>query len=240
MTISAPSNLGPVLSAKNLYRFFHAGNEETQALRGVSLEVSPGDVVAISGPSGSGKSTLLACLAGLDEPDGGMVSVSGEPLSRRPEQDRAALRARSIGMLFQSNNLLDHLSVKGNIEFAQRLLGRPNRDRAARLLSDLDLTGRAAARPSELSGGESARAGLAVALANDPALLLADEPTGELDSATAALVIDLLLDRAISGTAVVIVTHSAAVARAATREIHLRDGQIDTSADNGERVLAQA
>ena len=129
MTISAPSNLGPVLSAKNLYRFFHAGNEETQALRGVSLEVSPGDVVAISGPSGSGKSTLLACLAGLDEPDGGMVWVAGEPLSRRPEQDRAALRARSIGMLFQSNNLLDHFSVKGNIEFAQRLLGRPNRDR---------------------------------------------------------------------------------------------------------------
>ena len=240
MTISAQNNSEAVLSAKNLYRFFHAGNEETAALQGVSLEVSPGAVVAISGPSGSGKSTLLACLAGLDEPDGGMVWVCGEPLSRRPEQDRAALRARSIGMLFQSNNLLDHLSVEGNIAFAQRLLGRPNRDRAAQVLSDLGLTGRATARPSELSGGESARAGLAVALANNPAVLLADEPTGELDSATAALVLDLLLDRAISGTAVVIVTHSAAVARAATREIHLRDGQIDTSTDDRQRVLVIA
>ena len=113
-----------VLDAHDLYRFFHAGDDETLALRGVSLAVKAGELVAVTGPSGSGKSTLPACLAGLDDPDGGMVYIAGEPLSRRPEPERAAMRARSIGMLFQSNNLFDHLTVRRNIELARDLRDR--------------------------------------------------------------------------------------------------------------------
>jgi putative ABC transport system ATP-binding protein len=215
------------LEAESLYRFFHAGDDETLALRGVSLELAPGELVAVTGPSGSGKSTLLACLAGLDEPDGGVVRVAGERLSRRPEEDRARLRARSIGMLFQQANLVGHLSVDGNVALAQRLAGHtdgaPQREE---ILERCGLGPRAHALPRRLSGGELARAGLAVALANDPAVLLADEPTGELDEATARRVLGLLRERAGDGAAVLIVTHSAHVAAAADREIRLRDGTV--------------
>ena len=175
-----------ILDARDLYRFYHAGDEETLALRGVSLTAAPGEFVAVMGPSGSGKSTLLACIAGLDEPDGGVVHIAGERMSRRPEAARAAVRARSIGMLFQSGNLLAHLDVAGNILLAQELAGRADADVALAILESVGLGARAHARPEQLSGGELARAGLAVALANDPPLLLADEPTGELDSATVA------------------------------------------------------
>ncbi len=214
------------LVARDLYRFYHVGDDETLALRGVSLAVEPGEMVAVTGPSGSGKSTLLACLAGLDEPDGGMVLVAGEPMSRRPETERAALRARQIGMLFQSNNLFDHLTVAQNIAVARRLApsGR-SATRRRDLLARLDIEPRAHARPSQLSGGESARAGLAVALANAPAVLLADEPTGELDRASSDTVLGLLRDHTDAGMAVVIVTHSRTVAHAANREIRLLDGR---------------
>ncbi|MEA2228857.1 MAG: putative transport system ATP-binding protein [Solirubrobacteraceae bacterium] len=215
-----------VLEAESLYRFFHAGDDETLALQGVSLALEPGEIVAVTGPSGSGKSTLLSCLAGLDEPDGGMVRVGGERLSRRPEEERAAVRARRIGVLYQQANLVGHLSVDANVALAQRLAGTDDADRRALVLERCGIAGRATARPSQLSGGELARAGLAVALANDPAVVLADEPTGELDSETAERVLDLLRDRAGSGAAVLIVTHSPDVARAADREIHLRDGRV--------------
>ena len=218
--------MAPVLEARSLYRFFHAGDEETLALRGVSLAVQTGELVAVVGPSGSGKSTLLACMAGLDEPDGGTVLVAGERLSRRPEPERAALRARRIGLLFQSGNLLDHLTVLQNVALAQRVAGRPDRDRVAALLDALGLAGRAGARPAELSGGETARAGLAVALANDPSLVLADEPTGELDAGNEARVLDLLEARAAAGGAVVVATHSPAVAMAAGRTVRLEDGRV--------------
>src|SRR6476659_6350157 len=115
--------MAPVIEADRLYRFFHAGEEETLALRGVTLVVEPGELVAVTGPSGSGKSTLLACLAGLDEPDGGMVRIEGRPMSRRSETERARLRAQHVGMLFQSTNLLEHLSVTDNIVVAQQLVG---------------------------------------------------------------------------------------------------------------------
>jgi putative ABC transport system ATP-binding protein len=218
--------MAPAVDASGLYRFFHAGEEETLALQGVSLTVGRGELVAVVGPSGSGKSTLLACLAGLDEPDGGRVMIEGERLSRRPEPERAALRAGRIGVLFQSGNLLDHLTVAENVVLAQRVAGRPNPARAAGLLEALRLARRADARPGELSGGEAARAGLAVALANDPAVVLADEPTGELDSASEAQVLDLLWDRAARGGAVVVATHSPAVAAVAARTLHLRDGRV--------------
>jgi putative ABC transport system ATP-binding protein len=215
------------LEARDLYRFYHAGDDETLALRGVSLEVDAGELVAVMGPSGSGKSTLLACLAGLDEPDGGMVRIDGEPLSRRTEETRAALRARSIGVLFQSGNLLDHLTVAENVHVARRLARTLRTLRpVADLLGDLGIGDRAHSRPSRLSGGELARAGLAVAVANDPSVVLADEPTGELDHATASRVIALLRARADDGAAVVVVSHSAEIASASDRVIALHDGRV--------------
>ncbi|HTC80706.1 MAG TPA: ABC transporter ATP-binding protein [Acidimicrobiia bacterium] len=216
----------PVLEARELYRFYHAGGEETLALRGVSLTVDAGEIVAVVGPSGSGKSTLLACLAGLDEPNGGSVLVGGEVMTRRPEPERAGLRARRIGMLFQSANLLETLTVGGNVTLAMRLTGTPEAGRRAALLADLGLSARIGAYPAELSGGEAARAGLAVALANDPVLILADEPTGEVDGPAEATVLSLLRTRTQAGAAVVIVTHSPAVAAAADRTVALLDGGV--------------
>jgi putative ABC transport system ATP-binding protein len=218
--------MSAVLEAHDLYRFFHAGDDETLALRGVTLGIDSGEIVAITGPSGSGKSTLLACLAGLDEPDGGMVTVAGHAISRRPEVERAALRARLMGVLFQSRNLLDDFNVGENIAIAQRIAGRHDTRATAELLERLGLAQRGRSLPRTLSGGETARAGLAVALANNPAAILADEPTGELDSETARSIVDLLRERAHGGAAVLVVTHDAAMAANADREIHLHDGSV--------------
>jgi putative ABC transport system ATP-binding protein len=214
------------LEARELYRFFHAGDDETLALRGVSLAVAARETVAVVGPSGSGKSTLLHCLAGLDEPDGGSVRIHGERLSRRPERERARLRARSIGILFQTANLVEHLDVTENVALAQRFARGHDRRRPRDLVASVGLAARGHGLPGQLSGGELARAGLAVALANDPRILLADEPTGELDSETAETVVDLLRARAFAGCAVVIVTHSPAVAAAADRVVELVDGRV--------------
>ncbi|MDA0161650.1 ATP-binding cassette domain-containing protein [Solirubrobacter ginsenosidimutans] len=215
-----------ILEAERLYRFYHAGDEETLALRGVSLAVDAGELVAITGPSGSGKSTLLNCLAGLDEPDGGQVRIAGERLSRRPEAERARVRAARVGLLFQHANLVGHLSVARNVTLAQQLNGTPDPARRDRVLERCAIAARARARPSQLSGGELARAGLAVALANDPPLVLADEATGELDEATASGILALLRAQADAGVAVVVITHSPAVAAAADRELRLHDGEL--------------
>jgi putative ABC transport system ATP-binding protein len=215
-----------ILDARDLYRFYHAGDEETLALRGVSLSAAPGELIAVMGPSGSGKTTLLACIAGLDEPDGGVVEIAGERISRRSEASRAAVRSASIGMLFQSGNLIPHLDVEGNVLIAQEIAGRPDRGLARAILASVGLDGRVRALPEQLSGGELARAGLAVALANDPPLLLADEPTGELDSATSDGIVALLLARAAAGCAVVAATHNERLADAAHRTVRLIDGRI--------------
>src|SRR5215813_4105341 len=181
-----------ILKARNLYRFYHSDDEETLALRDVSLRVSAKEMVAIVGPSGSGKSTLLACLAGTDEPNGGEVRILGERITRRPEPQRAAVRGRSLGFLFQSDNLIEHLTVEDNVLLPMRLARKKNEQRLRTLLDALDLIHRRKAYPGQLSGGEAVRAGLAAALAADPKILLADEPTGELDAATEAWVLDLL------------------------------------------------
>jgi putative ABC transport system ATP-binding protein len=215
----------PALEARSLYRFYRAGDEETLALQGVSLTVQGGEFVAVTGPSGSGKSTLLACLAGMDNPDGGSVRIAGQRISHRPETERARIRARHIGMLFQNANLFEHLTVAQNLSLVRYLpqraaIGRPD------VLTLLGLSERAAAYPSRLSGGELARAGLAMALANAPAALLADEPTGELDSVTESQVLDLLVDAAGRGTAILVASHSPAVAAAAARVVRLDDGRV--------------
>ncbi|CAN5567298.1 ABC transporter ATP-binding protein [soil metagenome] len=216
-----------LLEAENLYRFFHTGDEETLALQGVSLTLDRGETLAVTGPSGSGKSTLLACLAGLDDPDGGSVRIAGERISRLGEERRAAIRARSIGVLYQQSNLMGHLSVEQNIALAQHYAGAGDAVAWRReLLEMCGVAHRSHARPLELSGGELARAGLATALANDPAVVLADEPTGELDSTTAEQILALLAGRARSGSCVVIVTHSRELAAEADSIMTLRDGRV--------------
>ncbi|GAA3634301.1 ABC transporter ATP-binding protein [Microlunatus ginsengisoli] len=215
------------VDARELYRFFRSGEEETLALRGVSVGAAPGQIVAVQGPSGSGKSTLLNCLAGLDEPAGGVVRIAGERISHRPELERSRIRSRRIGILLQHRNLLPHLSVRANIALVQHA---PRRHKPAKtpdeLLAQVGLSARSAARPATLSGGELARAGLAVALANDPDVILADEPTGELDGTTELQVLQLLADHADHGTAIVVVTHSAPVARIADLVVTLVDGRV--------------
>lgn len=215
-----------VLEASELYRFYHAGDDEVVALRGVALTLDAGEFTALRGPSGSGKSTLLACLAGLDEPDGGVVSVLGERMTRRPEPVRARLRARHFGMLMQSGNLFDHLTVRANIGLQMEISGHDRPGEIDDLVGGLGLDGLADALPAHLSGGEAARAGLAVALAAKPQILLCDEPTAEVDAATEQLVINRLIENCRSGAAVLVVTHSAALAARADRIINIRDGGI--------------
>lgn len=216
----------PAVQAQSLYRFFRTGDEETLALQGVSLAVERGEVVAVVGPSGSGKSTLFACLAGLDEPSGGSVHIAGHRISHQPEAVRARLRARHIGVLTQTGNMFEHLTVRANVVLAQSLAEQRPVVAVDDLLHSLGLAGRAGAYPSQLSGGELARAGLAAALANDPEVLLADEPSGELDGETERKLIALLTDRASAGVAVLIASHSPAVAAVADRRISLFDGQV--------------
>ena len=211
------------LQAFELYRFYHVGDDETAALRGVDVEIERGELVALMGPSGSGKSTLLACLAGLDEPDGGHVEVMSQRLSRRPEAVRARLRARHIGVLMQSGNLFDHLTVAANIALQIRLSGKSD---PGSLLLRLGIGERADALPCQLSGGEAARAGLAVALAADPDVLICDEPTAEVDAETEGRILDFLDERRRAGCAVLVATHSAVFARRADHVLNIRDGRI--------------
>jgi putative ABC transport system ATP-binding protein len=217
---------GAAVDAVNLYRFFHTEDDEVLALRGVSLEVDHGEFIAVVGPSGSGKSTLLMCLAGLDEPDGGHVRVAGRMMTRRPEPERARLRAEAVGVLFQADNLVGHLDVDGNLATAQRLAGHVDVEARGQLLERMGLLPRRGALPPELSGGESVRAGLAVALINEPHVVIADEPTGELDSVTEQRVLELLAGEAKRGRAVIVATHSEAVAAEAHRVVQLVDGQV--------------
>jgi putative ABC transport system ATP-binding protein len=214
------------LEAFDVYRFYHAGEEETLALRGVSLYVDAGELVALMGPSGSGKSTLLACLAGLDEPDGGYVRVMGRRLTRRPEEERAARRAAEIGILLQSGNLFEHLTVEENVAFQMYLARKVNPGRVDDLLHQVGLRDRRRAHPSRLSGGEAARAGLAVVLAAAPRVLLADEPTGEVDADAEASILGVIEAQRDAGSAILVATHSTALVARADRTIRLLDGRI--------------
>jgi putative ABC transport system ATP-binding protein len=216
----------PVLKASHLYRFYHAGDEEVFALRGVSLDVASGEFVAVTGPSGSGKSTLLNCIAGLDDPDGGSVAIAGERISRTPERLRARLRAGRMGIMMQSGNLFAHLSVLDNVRLQQRLSGRERLPAPDALLGEVGLGHRRNALPEALSGGEAARAGLAVALSVRPSLLVCDEPTGEVDEANETTVISLLKRAQADGAAILVATHSLSLAGKADRILQLDDGAV--------------
>jgi putative ABC transport system ATP-binding protein len=215
-----------IIEAFDLYRFYHIGEEETLALRGVSLHVEAGEIVTVMGPSGSGKSTLLNCLVGLDEPDGGHVQLMGKRLTRRPEAERAAMRAAEIGILLQSRNLFEHLSVNDNMCLQMRLARKFDKQRLSKLIDQVGLHDRRYALPSQLSGGEAARAALAVALSTEPKVLLADEPTGEVDAETEKQILDLLEAHRRDGGATLIATHSDALAAHADRIVRLLDGRV--------------
>ena len=216
----------PVLEATGLHRFFRRGGEEVAALRDVSLTLFAGEIVAVVGPSGSGKSTLLNMLAGLDDPDGGSVRVAAHQLSHESPDAQARLRGELIGVLTQTSGLVEHLDLLENLRLAAsfRATASPSSELRA-LLEDVELGKHAHARPSTLSGGETARANLAVALVGGPRLLLADEPTAEVSTAEETALLHLLRALQPVDGATLLVTHSPGVARAADRVIHLVDGR---------------
>ncbi len=214
-----------LLEARELYRFYHSGDEEVKALRGVDVRIEPGEMVAFIGPSGSGKSTLLMCLAGLDEPDGGEVLVIGERMTRREEKFKTELRSRAMGIMLQTNNLFAHLNVTQNVNLSQVVFGDSDKDWAKAIVERLGIAARANALPAELSGGERARAALAVALARKPKILVLDEPTGEVDANAEVVILDVLHEHCIGGGAVVVATHNEALAKKASRVLPIKDGK---------------
>jgi putative ABC transport system ATP-binding protein len=222
--------LGPALEARGLYHIYREADVETIALRGAGLTLEPGTWTSVMGPSGSGKSTLVYVLAGLIEPSGGAVVVDGEDLTRLPPPARARWRRQRVGVVLQRDNLHPLLNVAENVELPLRLEGRGRNEIRARvdqLLSEVGLDDRRRDRTGQLSGGESQRAAIAIALAPQPQVLLADEPTGELDESSAAGVLDLLATlKARDGASVLTVTHNPQVAERADRRLIMRDGEI--------------
>ena len=214
------------LVLKDVFRIFRTGPVETVALRGASMQIDAGEFVALVGPSGSGKSTLLHVAAGLDEASAGTVEVAGERFTGLDEEALLRLRRRLVGVVFQRDNLWTHLTALENVALPGRLAGRKDAaERSRQLLDELGLAGRARNRPSELSGGEQQRVAVAAALINEPVLLVADEPTGELDRASEALVLDVLeTARHEHGCALMIVTHSEEVAARAGRVVRMENG----------------
>ncbi|MBZ0089915.1 MAG: ABC transporter ATP-binding protein [Thermoanaerobaculia bacterium] len=218
----------PLLQVTALTRRLPSGDRVLTLLDSVDLEVRRGEMVAILGPSGSGKSTLLSLAAGLDRPTSGEVSIDGQPLSELNEDRLALLRRHKIGFVFQSFRLLGHLTAAENVALPLELLGRSDADRrATELLERVGLADRRHHLPVQLSGGEQQRVALARAFASEPALLLADEPTGNLDRATGERILELFRELHRAGeTASVLVTHDVEVAKLADRRIHLRDGRV--------------
>jgi len=215
------------------------GGDATPAVDGVSMQIAPGESVAVMGPSGSGKSTLLNMIAGLDRPTSGTVTVAGERIDRLSETGVARFRRRQVGMIFQFFNLLDDMTVLDNILLPAQLAGLPTakaRARADELLTALRIEPQRNAYPARLSGGQRQRVAIARALVNRPALLLADEPTGALDTATGQEIGELLVNLNSSGQTLVLVTHNPDLAaRYAARVIEIVDGRVASDAATGAR-----
>jgi len=221
---------GHLYKLDNVSRTFRVGSQEVRAVDGIDLEVGRGEFVAVQGPSGSGKSTLLQLLGALDKPTGGSLSFDGKELTKLGQGDLTKVRSRDIGFIFQSFNLIPTLTAEENVELAMVPLGLNHgkrRARGAELLEQVGLASRSKHLPSKLSGGEQQRVAIARALANEPRVLLADEPTGNLDSQTADEVVGIL--RKLSqerDVTVIIVTHAEEVASRATRRLRMRDGKL--------------
>ncbi len=229
MTAPSMRDARPIVEVRDLARDYPMGDEIVPALRGVSFTVEQGEYAAIVGPSGCGKSTLLNLLGVIDRPTTGTVTIAGERVDALTDARATDFRLRRIGFVFQRFYLMQALTARENIELPLAeagLRGVARRDRARTLLEYVGLSRREGHRPSQLSGGEQQRVAIARALANEPKLLLADEPTGELDARTGAEMIALFQRLNADGTTIVVVTHDEDLARAAKRVIHMRDGSI--------------
>lgn len=229
MRVPEPTTVGASLWVRDVFKIFKTQEIETVALRGANLEVKSGEFVAIVGRSGSGKSTLFSLLAGLSEPSAGRISIDGRDITNLPELDRSRLRRDRIGVTFQSGNLLPFLTALENVELPLEFAGNARAgNRAKKLLEEVGLSARQSSMPAQLSGGEQARVALAMALANNPGLLLADEPTGELDTQTGEEIMRMLerLNRE-RGMTVLVVTHNPELAARARRRIRITDGVLE-------------
>jgi putative ABC transport system ATP-binding protein len=238
------ADTGPLVRVESVSRSFQVGSQTINALKDVSFEVQSGEFVAVIGRSGSGKTTLLNVIAGLDRADSGHVYIEGHDVSAMSDSQLTELRRHKLGFVFQSFGLLPLLSAYENVEVALRIAGAPIRERGRRARELLDLVGlgrRSHHRPYELSGGEQQRVAIARALANRPTLLLADEPTGELDSSTATQIFQLLQDViAEEGVTIITTTHDRLVMEKAGRVIELADGELQTGPTYFERDRKEA
>jgi putative ABC transport system ATP-binding protein len=232
-----------MIEVRNLTKTLTSGAQKIEILRGIDLTIHKGEVLAVEGPSGSGKSTLLGLLAGFDSPTSGSIKIDGEEITSLNEDQLALLRGKKLGFVFQSYNLIPTLTAEENVALPLELRGDANKPqgRARELLSSVGLETRLSHYPVQLSGGEQQRVALARAFACSPSLLLADEPTGNLDSATGSLVLEMLLKLNRSqGATLVIVTHDPALSRMTNRVVRLRDGRIISDAANPETPVEQA
>ena len=232
----------PILVASAVTKVYRTAALEVPALRGIDLAIQRGEFLAVMGPSGCGKTTLLNCLSGLDDVDEGSVWVDGQDIHGMDDASRTTHRARHMGFIFQSYNLIPVLSAVENVELPLLLIGvRPAkaRSRAQQMLDRVGLGARADHRPNELSGGEQQRVAIARALVTRPAIVWADEPTGNLDSHTAASVLDLLREVHASGQTLVVVTHDAGIARSAWRLVRMQDGLIVDDGSPAELLGAE-
>jgi putative ABC transport system ATP-binding protein len=235
-TSTAPTGTTSALSVQGVRKTFEAENAPVRALRGVTLDVPRGSFVALMGPSGCGKSTLLNLVAGLDVPDEGTITVAGEAVTGRSEDELARMRRQHVGIVFQFFNLLEGMTVLENVALPAIIAGRRRKAAESRARDLLDLLGvgdKVAAMPGVLSGGQRQRLAIARALANEPTLLLADEPTGALDSAGGQEVVELLSRLHTGGQTIVLVTHSPDVAAAAQTIVRMRDGRIEATGSEG-------
>ncbi|WP_072313695.1 ABC transporter ATP-binding protein [Agrococcus sp. Marseille-P2731] len=244
---SAPALTTPALALRGATKRYGSGGAAVTALDGIDLEIAPGTLTAIMGPSGSGKSTLLHLAAGLDVPSSGDVVIGGTSVVGLDDDALTSLRRDRVGVVFQSFNLVPSLTALENVELPSLLAGRrPDSARIGELLRDLGVDGLERRRPHELSGGQQQRFAIARALAQRPAVVLADEPTGALDTVTSIEVQEILVRQAAAGQAIVVVTHDPAVAARAERVVLLRDGHIDgdlpatDAATIAQRMLAAA
>ena len=219
-----------LIETHDLWKTYRMGEEEIHALRGVSIGIERGEYVAIMGPSGSGKSTLMNLIGCLDTPSKGSYVLNGQEVGRMNDNDLARIRNEEIGFVFQTFNLLPRATALHNVELPLVYAGVPAVDRIARAktaLEKVELTSRMQHRPNELSGGQRQRVAIARALVNNPSILLADEPTGNLDSKTGAEIMSLFARLHEAGNTIVLVTHEADVAAFAHRTLHIRDGQVE-------------
>jgi len=222
---------GPLIRAEDLWRTYVMGSEEIHALRGVSFTIDPGEYVAIMGPSGSGKSTLMNLIGCLDSPSRGNYVLRGKMVSQMGDDELAEIRNREIGFVFQTFNLLPRASALHNVELPMVYAGIPKEDRLARArrsLEMVDLGDRVTHKPNELSGGQRQRVAIARALVMGPSILLADEPTGNLDTATGEEIMRLFEKLHTEGHTIILVTHEKDIADHAHRTIHIRDGKIES------------